>query len=68
VYVVYQNQRVRGTSSFLFFKKYPKLLAGATVVVPAKPENTNRLSAQEIIGITTSIATLGILINTLIVK
>jgi len=38
------------------------------VVVPAKPENTNRLSAQEIIGITTSIATLGILINTLIVK
>lgn len=68
VYVVYQNQRVRGASSFLFFKKYPKLLPGATVVVPAKPENTNKLSAQEIIGITTSIATLGILINTLIVK
>jgi len=68
LYVIYQNQSVKGMKSFLFFKQYPKLQPGATVVVPLKPENTNKLSTQEIIGITTSIATLGVLVNSLIVK
>ena len=68
LYVIYQNQSVKGMKSFLFFKQYPKLQPGATVVVPQKPENTNKLSTQEIIGITTSIATLGVLVNSLIVK
>lgn len=66
VYVVYANKSVRATNSFLFFKKYPKLKPGATVVVPIKGENNNKLSTQEVLGITSGISTLGILIRTLL--
>ena len=66
VYVIYANKSVRATNSFLFFKKYPKLKPGATVVVPIKGENNNKLSTQEVLGITSGISTLGILIRTLL--
>ena len=66
VYVIYANKSVRATNSFLFFKKYPRLKPGATVVVPTKGENNNKLSSQEVLGITSGISTLGILIRTLL--
>ena len=66
VYVIYANKSIRATNSFLFFKKYPKLKPGATVVVPTKGENSNKLSTQELLGITSGISTLGILIRTLL--
>lgn len=65
VYVVYANGNTRGTSNFLFFKTYPKLTPGAVIYVP-KREERKRLSTQEIIGITTGVATVAVLINTLV--
>ena len=62
--VQYLNGEIKTVKRFLFFKSYPKLQAGAKVVVPTKPER-KKLSTQEILGITTSIGTLGILIQTL---
>jgi protein involved in polysaccharide export with SLBB domain len=67
IYVSYPNGDVKTVSNFLFFKSYPKLAPGATIFVPAKPDRVNkRLSTTEVLGITTSLATLGILIQTLV--
>jgi protein involved in polysaccharide export with SLBB domain len=66
IYVSYQNGDVKTVSRFLFFRSYPKLAPGATIFVPAKPERKDRLSTTEIVGITTSLATLGILIQALV--
>ena len=66
IYVSYQNGDVKTVRKFLFFKSYPRLAPGATIFVPAKPINKNKLSTTEIVGITTSIATLGILIQSLL--
>lgn len=63
--VQYLNGEIKTVKRFLFFKSYPKLQKGARIVVPTKPER-KKLSTQEILGITTSIGTLGILIQTLI--
>ncbi|WP_088323626.1 SLBB domain-containing protein [Polaribacter tangerinus] len=65
VYVSYANGDVETVKNFLFFRWYPKLSPGATIYVPAKPER-KKMSAGEIMGITSSIATLGILIQTLL--
>ena len=64
VYVVYANGDIKATKSFLFFKKYPKLEPGAVILVHKKAEKT-RISIQEILGITTTLGTLALLINSL---
>lgn len=64
IYVVYANGRIKSTKSFMFFHFYPKIEPGAVILVPRK-EETRKLSTQEILGITTSLGTLGIIINTL---
>ena len=51
---------------FLFFKFYPKLEPGATIFVPTKLERKDKMTVQEIIGITTSFATLAFIINSFI--
>jgi hypothetical protein len=51
---------------FLFITANPKLKPGATIFVPEKSANTKKLSAQEVLGITSGISTLGILIKTLL--
>lgn len=63
--VQYQNGEIKTVKQFLFFKSYPTIEPGAKIIVPKRPE-TKKLSTQEVIGITTSIATLGIMIQTLI--
>jgi protein involved in polysaccharide export with SLBB domain len=65
IYVSYPNGDIKTVSKFLFFKSYPKLLPGSTIFVPAKPKK-ERMSTAEVMGITTSIATLGILIQTIL--
>ncbi len=64
VYVVYPNGDIQTTKHFLFFKWYPKIEPGAIILVPKKADR-KKLSTQEVLGITTSLATLGILIRTL---
>ena len=64
VFVVYQNGKVKGTSSFLFFKFYPKLKPGAAIVVPQK-EAKRPFNVQETIGLVSTLASLALIINTL---
>lgn len=64
VYVVYANGDIKATKNFLFFKKYPKLEPGAIILVPKKAEKT-RMTIQEVLGITTTLGTLALLINSL---
>ena len=63
-YVVYQNGDVKGTNRFLFFNIRPKLEPGAVVVVPIKQEK-RAMSVQEVIGMTSALASLTLLISTL---
>ena len=63
-YVVYQNGDVKGTNRFLFFNIRPKLEPGAVVVVPLKQEK-RVISVQEVIGMTSALASLTLLISTL---
>ena len=62
-FVVYSNGDIKSVKTFLFFKFYPKLEPGAVIFVPSVIENNNKLSVTEVLGITTSITTLGILIQ-----
>jgi protein involved in polysaccharide export with SLBB domain len=56
-YIVYPNGTVRGTSKILFFNSHPKVKPGSEIYVPMKPEPKG--NPQEIIGITTGVASLG---------
>ena len=62
-FVIYSNGDIKSVKRFLFFKFYPKLEPGAVIFVPSVIENNNKLSVTEVLGITTSITTLGILIQ-----
>lgn len=64
-YVVYANGSVNRTKRFIFLTLYPRIEPGAEIVVPQKPERES-IGAQGWIGIGTSLATLGLLINQLI--
>ncbi len=64
-YVVYANGNVSRTKKFLFMSFFPRVEPGAEIVVPQKPEREG-ITAQGWIGIGTSLATLGLLINQLI--
>jgi protein involved in polysaccharide export with SLBB domain len=64
-YVVYANGDVSRTHKLLFFPLYPRVAPGSEIIVPRKPERES-LTAQGWIGIGTSLATLGLLINQLI--
>lgn len=66
VYVIYSNGDIATTNNFLFFRSYPKLEPGALILVPQKPINPNRLSAQETVGIATGLTTLGLLVDRLL--
>jgi protein involved in polysaccharide export with SLBB domain len=61
-YVVYSNGSVKGSKKFLFFfRSHPSVEPGAEINVPKKPYK-RPMSAQEILGITSSIASLALII------
>ena len=64
-YVVYLNGDIAATKRFLFFKSYPKLEPGALVIVPKKPEPKNPASVQQILGITSGLASTALLFYTI---
>lgn len=64
-YVVYANGDIKTTKSFLFFKSYPDVKPGAVILVPKKPEVRNKVTTQQVIAVTTGLATLGVLVKTL---
>ena len=56
-YVVYANGSVKGTRSFLFFKRYPTLSPGSEIFVPVKREK-ERLNTGEVITISATVITM----------
>lgn len=60
-YVIYANGSVKSTNKIFFFNNYPGVEPGAELFVPKK-DTTQKLSAQELLGITTGIASLGAII------
>lgn len=64
-YVVYANGGVRSTRKFLFFNNYPRVKPGAEIVVPERAD-ANKMSVQEVVGLTSGIASLTALIITII--
>ena len=61
-YVIYINGKSRNVKSFLFFKIWPKVLPGSTLIVPKKSVK-EKTSITELLSITTAIGTLGVLIQ-----
>lgn len=66
-YVVYANGDVKSTKRILFFNSFPKLRPGAEIYVPTRKENRG-LSGAEVVGIGTGIASLALIIVTLMDK
>ena len=65
IFVIYQNGNVSSSKKYFIFNKLPKLAAGSKIVVPKKIANPNKTSIAEIIGLTSTLATLAVLIRTL---
>ena len=61
-YVIYPNGLKKQTRSFLFFKNYPKIVPGSSIIVPPKPEK-NRTNVAEIVGYSTSLVSIIALIK-----
>lgn len=66
-YVIYPNGSAKIVKNFLWFKWYPKIEQGSEIIVPGKQER-RKLSPQEIIGITSGIGTIALIINNLTTK
>nr|WP_294786851.1 SLBB domain-containing protein [uncultured Flavobacterium sp.] len=62
-YIIYPNGKADVTSSFLFFKSYPKVEPDSQIVVPERPER-KKMSAGEWAGLGTAFASLALLIVT----
>ncbi|MEQ9468771.1 MAG: SLBB domain-containing protein [Ekhidna sp.] len=62
-YVIYANGSAERTKKFLWFKNYPNLEPGAEVIVPQRVREREPLNAQQIIGLTSSLATLVLVIT-----
>jgi protein involved in polysaccharide export with SLBB domain len=64
-YIVYANGEAARSSKFLFFTTRPKVKPGSEIIVPKKAEG-KKVSAGELIGISSSIASLAGLIIALL--
>ncbi len=64
IYVIYQNGAIKSRKRLFFVNINPKLKPGAIVVVPEKQEK-DPFSIQDGVNLTTSLATLTVLIRTL---
>jgi protein involved in polysaccharide export with SLBB domain len=62
-YIIYPNGKADVTSSFLFFRSYPKVMPDSQIVVPEKPER-KKLTAGEWVGFGSVISSLALLIIT----
>ena len=62
-YIIYPNGKASVTSSFLFFRSYPKVTPDSQIVVPEKPE-TKKMSTGEWVSIGSVITSLALLIVT----
>ena len=56
-YIIYPNGKADVTSSFLFFRNYPKVRPGSQIIVPEKPE-VKKMSTGEFVSIAGVLASL----------
>jgi len=61
IYVIYANGSVDKTSSFLFFKFYPKVEPGAEIIIPKKSDK-RKMSPQESLGLITAMSSLALVL------
>ncbi len=64
-YVQYPNGERKGVRKFLWFKKYPKIEPGSTIFVSRRPKKS-KTSIQEVLAITSSLATLVFLVDRIV--
>jgi protein involved in polysaccharide export with SLBB domain len=64
-YVIYANGSVDKTRSFMFIRNYPRVAPGAEIVVPQK-QLKEKMTTGEIIGITSAVSSLALIIVTII--
>ena len=64
-YIVYANGEVKNTRKVLFFNSYPKVKPGAEIYVPTKKDRRG-LSSQEAIGLASGLASVALIIVTLL--
>lgn len=64
-FVIYSNGDIKTTKKFLFFKFHPRLEPGAIIFVPTKIAKRNKLTTQEVLGITSGIGTIALIIQAL---
>lgn len=60
-YVVYYNGSVRRTHKILFVNKYPKVEAGAEIIVPEKKERV-KMDKAEIVSLGTAMSSLAVMV------
>jgi len=65
VFIIYQNGNVASNKHLFVFNTMPRLEPGCKIIVPKKVANPNKTSLAEIIGLTSTLATLAVLINSL---
>jgi protein involved in polysaccharide export with SLBB domain len=66
-YVVNANGTSKGTPSFFFFRKYPRIGPGADIYVPMKRERI-RLNTLEVVTVSSAVATLAAILYNIIKK
>ena len=64
-FVIYSNGRIKTTKNYFFFKVYPKLEPGAIIYIPTKQKNKKKLSTPEVLGITSGLGTIALIIQSL---
>ena len=64
-YIIYANGSSEQTSNFFGIHFYPKVLPGAEIVVPQKADST-KTSVAEIVGLASALASLTLIINSLV--
>ncbi len=60
-YIIYANGTVKSTGKILFFNNYPPVKPGGEIFVPKKEEK-RKLTASEILGLTSGLASIGAII------
>ncbi len=64
-YILYANGSVDRTRKFLFWNFYPKVQAGAEIIIPRKPDR-QPMSAQAWVALSSSVATLALVVSQII--
>ena len=66
VYVQYANGSTASTKNFIVINTYPRVESGSQIIVPEKPFRENKMSTQELVGISSALTSMALVIVTII--